>query len=68
MGILMPRAPFKTIEKDIGQYDDEIEIFWASGACFLRSVVYRELHGFDDDFLPIRKKSICAGGLTKAIR
>jgi GT2 family glycosyltransferase len=59
MGILTAEGAFKTIEKDIGQYDDEIEIFWASGACFfIRSVVYRELRGFDDDFLPIRKKSI----------
>ena len=26
---------FGEIEKDNGQYDDDIEIFWASGACFL---------------------------------
>ena len=42
---------FETIEKDNGQYDDECEIFWASGACFfIRSVVYHELKGFDADF------------------
>ena len=42
---------FETIEKDNGQFDDEKEIFWASGACFfIRSYVYKELHGFDDDF------------------
>ncbi len=42
---------FETIEKDYGQYDDECEIFWASGACFfIRSGVYKELNGFDDDF------------------
>lgn len=42
---------FETIEKDNGQYDDECEIFWASGACFfIRSAVYKELNGFDDDF------------------
>ncbi len=42
---------FETIEKDFGQYDDEIEISWASGACFfIRSSVYRKLRGFDDDF------------------
>jgi hypothetical protein len=34
MGILTAEAPFKTIEKT-GQYDDEIEIFWASGLAFL---------------------------------
>lgn len=42
---------FETIEKDNGQYDDECEIFWASGACFfIRSAVYKQLNGFDDDF------------------
>ena len=42
---------FETIEKDNGQYDDAIEIFWASGACFfIRKKVYRKLNGFDDDF------------------
>ena len=25
---------FNTIEEDKKQYDDEIEIFWATGACF----------------------------------
>ena len=42
---------FETIEKDNGQYNDTIEIFWASGACFfIRKEVYRELNGFDPDF------------------
>lgn len=42
---------FETIEKDNHQYDDEIEIFWASGACFfIRKDVYRKLNGFDGDF------------------
>jgi GT2 family glycosyltransferase len=42
---------FDTIEKDDGQYDDEVEIFWASGACFfIRKEIYRKLHGFDGDF------------------
>lgn len=42
---------FDTIEKDQGQYDQDREIFWASGACFfIRSYVFKELHGFDDDF------------------
>jgi GT2 family glycosyltransferase len=42
---------FETIEKDTGQYDDETEIFWASGACFfIRKEVYRKLNGFDGDF------------------
>ena len=42
---------FDTLEKDHNQYEDETEIFWASGACFfIRSAVYHSLHGFDDDF------------------
>lgn len=42
---------FETIEKDNKQYDNDIEIFWASGACFfIRSEVYKQLNGFDSDF------------------
>ncbi|MFA9195719.1 glycosyltransferase family 2 protein [Flavobacterium sp. FBOR7N2.3] len=42
---------FETIEKDNGQYNDACEITWASGACFfIRSKIYHELKGFDDDF------------------
>lgn len=42
---------FDTLEKDNGQYDDNCEIFWASGACFfIRKEVYDELGGFDETF------------------
>ena len=42
---------FDTLEKDNGQYDDNSEIFWASGACFfIRSFVFNELKGFDAGF------------------
>lgn len=42
---------FNSIENDKGQYNDIKEIFWASGACFfIRSNVYKELNGFDNDF------------------
>lgn len=42
---------FDTLEKDNGQYNDKTEIFWASGACFfIRSEVYKETKGFDEDF------------------
>lgn len=42
---------FNSIEKDQNQYDTNIEIFWASGACFfIRKEVYRKLNGFDGDF------------------
>jgi len=41
----------ETVEEDKGQYNDEAEIFWASGACFfIRKEVYRTLRGFDEDF------------------
>ena len=42
---------FDTIEKDTQQYDDNREIFWASGACFfIRSNAYKQLNGFDEHF------------------
>lgn len=42
---------FDTVEEDKGQYDDNSEIFWASGACFfIRKDVFSELGGFDEDF------------------
>ena len=42
---------FYDIEKDQGQYNDDAEIFWASGACFfIRSAVYRSSGGLDNDF------------------
>lgn len=42
---------FDHCEKDMGQYEDTAEIFWATGAAlFVRSSVYRELNGFDEYF------------------
>ena len=42
---------FETIEKDSGQYDDETEIFWASGcALFIRSSDFWADNGFDERF------------------
>jgi len=42
---------FLALEKDEHQYDDIQEIFWATGACMVvRSSVFWEVGGFDDDF------------------
>lgn len=42
---------FTTLEKDLGQYNDSREIFWASGAAmFVKSEVWNELGGLDGDF------------------
>ena len=41
----------RTIEPDRGQYDDERDVFWVTGAAFCcRSAVFHALGGFDDDF------------------
>ena len=42
---------FFDIEKDHNQYDDNIEVFWASGGCFMvRSELYHKVGGLDHDF------------------
>ncbi len=42
---------FDSIEKDEGQYDDEIEIFWASGACLaIRKKIFYEVGALDEDY------------------
>ncbi|RST28260.1 glycosyltransferase family 2 protein [Chryseobacterium lacus] len=42
---------FNSIEEDKGQYDDETEIFWASGcSLFIRSKDFQEQGGFDERF------------------
>ena len=40
---------FDTVEKDRKQYDDEAEIFWASGAAlFVKADLYHRFGGFDE--------------------
>ncbi len=42
---------FQALEKDTGQYDNDREIFWATGACmFIKREVFQELGGFDEDY------------------
>jgi len=42
---------FFTLEEDLGQYDDTVECFWASGGCFFtRSELFHRFGGFDPDF------------------
>ena len=42
---------FNVLEENAGQYDETIDIHWASGACFfIRKSVFDQLQGFDDRF------------------
>jgi GT2 family glycosyltransferase len=42
---------FQHIETDHGQYDDAVEVFWATGACmFVKARIFHELGGLDEDF------------------
>jgi len=42
---------FEKTETDTGQYDSNLEIFWASGAClFIKSNVFWEVEGFDERY------------------
>ena len=39
------------IEEDEGQYDDPVEVFWASGAAMvIRAELFHKIGGFDDDY------------------
>lgn len=61
---------FDTVEKDLGQYDNDCEIFWASGACFfIRSSVYKELNGFDAAFFAHQEEiDLCWRTLNKGYK
>ncbi|WP_029331687.1 glycosyltransferase family 2 protein [Gillisia marina] len=42
---------FDNLEEDLGQYDDEVEIFWASGACLaIKRDRYYEVGKLDEDY------------------
>ena len=42
---------FDTVEKDCGQYDTDVPLLWATGACLMvRLAVYKEVGGLDGRF------------------
>ena len=42
---------FNSLEEDKGQYNDAIEVFWATGACLcVRATCFNEMNGLDEDF------------------
>jgi len=63
---------FSKLETDSQQFNDAIEIFWASGACFfIRSTVFHELDGFDEDYFAHQEEiDLCwrAQNLNKTIK
>lgn len=52
---------FEITETDSGQYDDECEVFWATGACLLiRSEAFHAAGGFDDSlFAHMEEIDLC---------
>lgn len=42
---------FNHLEEDKGQYNNNLEVFWATGACmFIRADLYNKLGGLDENF------------------
>ncbi len=42
---------FNVLEEDKGQYDNLMEVFWATGACmFVRAEAFWKVGGFDNDY------------------
>lgn len=42
---------FASLEQDMGQYNDTIEVFWATGACMaIRRNAFFDVGAFDEDF------------------
>ena len=42
---------FDILENDHGQYDNTLQVFWASGACFfIRAALFHKFNGFDERF------------------
>lgn len=65
---------FNKIEKDQGQYNDTIPIFWATGAClFVRNTAFWDAGSFDEDLFTHQEEiDLCwrlqaKGGIVKYI-
>ncbi|GHC62655.1 glycosyltransferase family 2 protein [Ulvibacter litoralis] len=65
---------FETVEKDEGQYNDTVNILWATGAClFVRRDAFTEVNGFDEDFFAHQEEiDLCwrmqaKGGIIKYV-
>jgi GT2 family glycosyltransferase len=42
---------FTELEEDKGQYNQNVQLFWASGACFMiRTELFAQMGGLDEDF------------------
>ncbi len=42
---------FMELENDQGQYNDQVDVFWATGACLMvRAEAYHQVGGLDNDF------------------
>jgi len=42
---------FNVLEEDKGQYNNQMEVFWATGAClFLKADAFWKVGGFDEDY------------------
>ena len=61
---------FEKVEKDCGQYDDPLPVFWATGAALLiRLEVYRQVGGLDSRFFAHMEEidlcwRLCSRGYT----
>lgn len=61
---------FDSREEDLGQYDDNADVFWASGACFfVKSSIFHEAGGFDARFFAhMEEIDLCWRLLNKGYR
>ncbi len=51
MVTLLQGSDFSSHRKDLGQFDDNKEVFWATGAClFIKAKTFKAYNGFDANF------------------